>query len=418
MPDAPARQWAIQQRTRVERMDDDNAQSDGYGLETLWNRLFDNAFDEIYLFTAEDLYLLRASPSAHHHLGYDEAGIAALNLQDIAPDLTPAWFDAQSTAWKKNEQQPLRLETRLRRRDGSLYPVEVRLQYLASQQPSAFLITARVTSTTQITTDRTEAETELKKHCGHLQNLLEQRTIELKSINQELETFSYSVSHDLRAPLRHIDGFSQLLLDDYSNHLDEEGKAHLSRIRGGAQRMGKLIDDLLQLSRVARGKLQRESLKLGPIAMEIFDKLRHYDSQHGSQRKVTLVITPGLVANGDYHLIHVMLENLLSNAWKYTSKVTDARIKFGTNRQDGETIYYLRDNGIGFDMQYADKIFDAFKRLHADSQFEGSGIGLATVQRIIHRHGGRIWVEAEPSKGATFCFTLGESNGDTCATKM
>lgn len=392
-------------------MDEHNAQSGGHGFEELWDRLFDNAFDELYLFAAEDLHLLRASPSARNHLGYDEAGIATLNLQDIAPDLSPACLDARNTARHKKGQQPLYFETQLQHRDGSLYPVEMRLQYLTSPQSPAFLATARITpATQQDITNHIAAETKLKKHCDHLQDLVEQRNTELKAINQELETFSHSVSHDLRAPLRHIDGFSQLLLDDYSDHLDEEGKAHLSRIRSGAQRMGQLIDDLLQLSRAARGKLQWEPLKLGSMATEIFDKLRHYDLQHDSQRKITLDITSGLIANGDHHLIYVMLENLLANAWKYTSTVAEARIEFGANQQDDETIYYLRDNGIGFEMQYADKIFDAFKRLHPDSQFTGTGIGLATAQRIIRRHNGRIWAEAETDKGAIFYFTLGEAN--------
>jgi len=253
-------------------------------------------------------------------------------------------------------------------------------------------------------TKRINTEIELEVHREHLEELVEQRTMELTNINQELESFSYSVSHDLRAPLRHIDGFSQVLQEDYAKQLDEEGQQQLQRIRNSAQRMGQLIDDLLVLSRVSRGNIEREPLNLSSMAQDIFNKLQHYDTD----RKVSISIQSKILATADHRLIHVLLENLIGNAWKYTSKIDHANICFDAkiNEKD-ETVFCLRDNGAGFDMKYAERLFTAFKRLHSDREFEGTGIGLATVQRIINRHAGRVWATAEIGKGAAFYFTLG-----------
>ena len=251
---------------------------------------------------------------------------------------------------------------------------------------------------------RINTEIELEVHREHLEELVEQRTTELTNINQELESFSYSVSHDLRAPLRHIDGFSQVLQEDYAEQLGEEGRQQLQRIRNSAQRMGQLIDDLLVLSRVSRGNIKREPLNLSDMAQDIFNKLQHYDTD----RKVSISIQNKILATADHRLIHVLLENLIGNAWKYTSKIDHANIRFDAkiNEKD-ETVFCLRDNGAGFDMKYAERLFTAFKRLHSDREFEGTGIGLATVQRIINRHAGRVWATAEVGKGAAFYFTLG-----------
>ncbi|RFC37369.1 MAG: His Kinase A (phospho-acceptor) domain-containing protein [Candidatus Nitrotoga sp. LAW] len=244
--------------------------------------------------------------------------------------------------------------------------------------------------------------TRLRRVSVELEDQVTQRTIQLAAANQELEAFSYSVSHDLRAPLRSIDGFSRALLDDYSVQLDEVGKDYLQRVRAATQRMGQLIDDMLKLSRVTRSEMNFETVNLSVLAQTVADELQ----QAQPERRVEFVCMPGMTVRGDAHLLKIALENLLGNAWKFTSKREDARIKMGVTHQVGASVYFIRDNGAGFDMAYVGKLFSAFQRLHAMAEFSGTGIGLATVQRIIHRHGGRVWAEGELGKGATFYFTL------------
>ena len=249
---------------------------------------------------------------------------------------------------------------------------------------------------------RRRVEAALKNHQDHLEDLVRARTVALEAANKDLESFSYSVSHDLRAPLRGIDGFSQILIDDYSQMLDEEGRQHLDRIRIGAQRMANLIDDILELSRVTRRTLEYESLDLSNMSAEVVERL----NKANVDRQVEIHIEPGLQAKGDRHLIEIALQNLLDNAWKYTSKSPHARVDVGCQQNSDGNTYYIRDNGAGFDMQYANKLFKAFQRLHTVDDFPGTGIGLATVYRVIDRHGGRVWAEAELDRGATFYFTL------------
>ncbi len=225
----------------------------------------------------------------------------------------------------------------------------------------------------------------------------------MEATNKELEAFSYSVSHDLRAPLRTIDGFSLAILEDFGDQLNDEGRNYLMRIRTAAQRMAQLIDDLLNLSRVTRAPLNPEPTSLSTVAQHIARELQ----QTEPNRIVEFAITPNIIANCDPRLMKVVLENLLNNAWKFTSKQELARIEFGTvdDPADGR-VYFVRDNGAGFDMAYVNKLFGAFQRLHTSSEFPGIGIGLAIVQRIINRHGGRVWAEGELNKGAAFFFTL------------
>ena len=231
---------------------------------------------------------------------------------------------------------------------------------------------------------------------------LELVNTQLETANKELESFSYSVSHDLRAPLRSIDGFSQALLKDYNDNLDETGKDFLRRVRAASQKMANLIDDLLKLSRIARSEMHRERVNLTMVARETAEELQKTQPA----RRVEFIIADGVTAYGDPHLLRVGMENLLGNSWKFTGKNPAARIEFGATHGDGRAVYYIRDNGVGFDMAYADKLFGAFQRLHPNSEFEGMGIGLATVQRIIHRHNGRVWAEGKINEGATFYFSL------------
>ncbi|MFH1483702.1 MAG: MASE3 domain-containing protein [Chloroflexota bacterium] len=234
---------------------------------------------------------------------------------------------------------------------------------------------------------------------------LARQAAELAAVNKELEAFSYSVSHDLRAPLRGIDGFSQALLEDYAGKLDAQGKDYLQRVRAACQRMAQLIDDLLSLSRVARAETRYEVVSLSGLAQTIATELRKAQPE----RQVEFIIAGGLVASGDVRLLRITLEKLLENAWKFTAKHPSARIEFGAVQREGKTVYFVRDNGVGFDMAFADKLFSPFQRLHAETEFPGTGIGLAMAERIVHRHGGRVWAEGEVERGATFYFTLGRT---------
>ncbi|MHB9029984.1 MAG: sensor histidine kinase, partial [Candidatus Latescibacterota bacterium] len=237
-----------------------------------------------------------------------------------------------------------------------------------------------------------------------LNKRLRRQTIQLEATNKELESFSYSISHDLRAPLRSLDGFSQALEEDYADKLDEQARDYTSRIRAAAQRMARLIDDLLQLSRTTRAELNYTTVNLSEQAQSVIEELR----QTEPGRKVEITIQEVIVAEGDETLLRQVLQNLLGNAWKFTSHREDARIEFGVKREENRKIYFVRDNGAGFDMQYAEDLFVPFRRMHSETEFPGSGIGLSTVKRIIDRHGGNIWAESEPGKGSTFYFTLGD----------
>jgi len=227
---------------------------------------------------------------------------------------------------------------------------------------------------------------------------------ELERKNKELEAFSYSVSHDLRAPLRSIDGFSSALLEDHASKLDAQGQDYLRRVRVATQRMGELIDDLLQLSKVGRAELQRRQVNLSAMARIVAAGLQ----QAAPERHVRIAIEDDIVANADQRLLLVVLENLLGNAWKFTANVAEARIEVGAAQREGILSYFVRDNGAGFDMAYAQKLFTPFQRLHSETKFPGTGIGLATVHRIVERHGGRIWGEGVIDRGATFSWTLPE----------
>lgn len=235
------------------------------------------------------------------------------------------------------------------------------------------------------------------------EEVLQKRTAELEISNRELESFSYTVSHDLRAPLRSMDGFSQALIEDYADKLDEEGKGWLQNIRNSSQRMAHLIDDILGLSRVVRTELKFEWVNLSEIAGSIAERLTETEPA----RDIEFDIAPDIKVWGDSGLLSLVLENLLGNACKFTAGTKFAHIEFGTSQQNGKRVFYVRDNGVGFNMKYSNKLFKPFQRLHSDKEFHGTGIGLVTVERIIKRHGGNVWAESIEGKGATFYFTLG-----------
>src|SRR5467141_2755880 len=260
------------------------------------------------------------------------------------------------------------------------------------------------------------SEEELRRYAGELEQRVAERTHELEERNEalrrnaaelaasntELDAFAYSVSHDLRAPLRSIDGFSQVLLEDYAARLDEAGRDSLQRVRAATQRMGTLIDDLLKLARVTRAEMRTEQIDLSGMAREVVAEIE----RTAADRQVEFIVAPGLGAQGDSRLLRVVLDNLLRNGWKYTGKRPQPRVEFTARDENGDRVFVIKDNGAGFDMRYADKLFGVFQRLHSAAEFEGTGVGLATVRRIINRHGGRIWAEGVVDQGATFYFTL------------
>jgi PAS domain S-box-containing protein len=317
-------------------------------------------------------------------------------LEDIHPDDR----DRTEKVWRKAVAEKALYETeyRLRRYDG------VYRDYLARGVPLLAddgSVREWVGACIDISA-RKKAEKQIQQLNEELEQRVIERTAQLSAANKELEAFSYSVSHDLRAPLRSIDGFSQALLEDYQEKLDDMGKDYLERVRKATQRMGLLIDDMLKLSRITQAEMKHETLDLSAMIRDIVET----HQQKEPDRAVDATIQEGMMVQGDPYLMRIAIENLVTNAFKFTGKTADPRIAFGEVRNDTETAYFVRDNGAGFYMAYVGKLFGAFQRLHASDEFPGTGVGLATVQRIIHRHGGRVWAEGEPGKGATFYFAL------------
>jgi PAS domain S-box-containing protein len=297
----------------------------------------------------------------------------------------------------------LNVEHRIIHRDGAVRWLTIRAQTVFDGAGETRRPVRTVGAVLDIT-ERKQAEMQIRQLNTELEQRVRERTAQLEVANKELEAFSYSVSHDLRAPLRAIDGFSQALSEDFADCLDATGQDYLARVRNGTQRMGMLIDDLLQLSRVSRSELKPIDVDLSVMAHEIVANLQGT----APERPISVEIAAGLQAHGDARLLQIALTNLLDNAWKYTGKTAHARIEFDQVLINGQAVFRVRDNGAGFDMRYAAKLFGAFQRLHG-TEFPGTGIGLATVARIVHRHGGRVWAESEPGQGATFYFVLGES---------
>lgn len=313
-------------------------------------------------------------------------------LDCIHPDDRQFVIDSVNDCLEKNKEYDI--EHRIIWPNGSVHWVRETGDVIRDKDGKP----VRMLGIVQEITDFKKNEEQIKK----LNESLWQYTIRLEAANKEVEAFSYSVSHDLRAPLRSIDGFSQALLEDYADKLDEIGIDYLNRVRNASQRMGQLIDSMLQLSRLSRKEMHIENVDMTELSMDIINKFRKEDSS----RNVDFKVQDNLIIRGDKNLIQILLENLLGNAWKFTSKRSNAKIEFGENKKKNEIVFFIKDNGAGFDAKYADKLFVPFQRLH-DDEFPGDGIGLGIVSRIIRRHGGQIWAEGEVGKGAIFYFRLG-----------
>ena len=341
-------------------------------------------------------------------LGYTHEELLRLSTADITPP------DEQESAVKDNERL-LRgeiasyvREKRVVRKDERSIWVDLAVAALPDSEGRP----RNIISVYQDITERKRAEQEIFRLNAELEQRVAERTQQLEAINKELEAFSYSVSHDLRAPLRGIDGFSQMLLKKYASHLDDTAADYLQRIRRATLRMGELIDDLLQLSKISGSRIRIEAVDLSQLARSVLETLQESEPA----RKVVTEVQDGIEMSGDPRLLKIALENLLGNAWKFTTKKVDARIRLGIKEQDGEQVAFVKDNGAGFNMKYAHKLFGAFQRLHGVSEFEGTGIGLATVQRIVNLHGGRIWANATIGKGATFYLAIPRAAGNGMTT--
>jgi PAS domain S-box-containing protein len=343
--------------------------------------------------------IVEENPSWSKYTGRDYEEIKSFGwIEDIHPDDR----DRTGQIWSKAvaEKSFYETEYRVRRYDGVYRDYLARGIPLLAEDGSV----REWVGTCIDITDRKQAEEEIRKLNAELEQRVIDRTARLNATNKELESFAHSVSHDLRAPLRGIDGWSLALLEDYGERLDDQARQYLKLVRAETQQMGRLIDDLLKLSRITRAEMQLAPIDLTAMASRIAGRLQEERPDH----RIEFIIQPGLRADGDGQLLEIALSNLLDNAIKFTGKQTQARIEFGEAEADEGKAFFVRDNGVGFDMSYAPKLFGAFQRLHKTSEFPGTGIGLATVQRIIHRHGGRIWAEAKTDRGATFYFTLKE----------
>jgi len=346
--------------------------------------------------------IVEFNPAAESLFGHARATAVGASLIDL---IVPARFQQRyHHALERYFRRPhggrdRRLELVARRADGGEVPVEVAIQRVRQEGPPMY------TAFIRDITERKRSEQEIHQLNAELELRVLARTAELEAANKELEGFSYSVSHDLRAPLRAIEGFSEMLLEDYGEKLDETGKRHLERVRASTHHMSQLIDNLLKLARISRAEFRKQNVDLSVIAREIAEAL----CGEQPERKVDFEIAPELMVEGDPQLLRVVMDNLLRNAWKFTSKHPTAQVEVGRARRGGRPVYFVKDDGAGFDMGYAKLLFSPFQRLHRQTEFEGTGVGLATVQRVIHRHGGRLWAEAAVERGATFYFTLWDS---------
>lgn len=369
--------------------------------ELRYRRLLESVTDYIYSVTVEEGTAVSTTHAA--------ACVAVTGYTSRDYDLDPElWFNMvhpddrkavllQADLILSGDNVPP-LEHRIMHKDGMVLWIKNTVVRRYDEEGTLVAYDALVSDIT----GRKLAEEEIKRLNEELEVRIKERTAQLETANNELESFSYSVSHDLRAPLRHISGFSQALMEEYGDKIDTEGKGYLQRLCSASLRMSDLIDALLSLSRLSRSQLSFVPVDLTAMAGRVASDLK----QRRPERTVKFNIAKGLTVHGDPGLLHAVMENLLGNAWKYSSKKSSAYIEFAGNDAGAEHMFYVSDNGAGFDMEYVDKLFAPFQRLHREDEFEGTGIGLATVQRIIHRHGGRVWAEGESGKGAKFYFTI------------
>jgi PAS domain S-box-containing protein len=357
--------------------------------EQRFHEMFESHQSIMLLIEPESGRIVDSNTAAVKFYGYDREVLNGMNIADIN-QLAPAQIaQERSEALHKTTKQfifPHRLAS------GEIRTVEVYSSPInVNNQQILFSIIQDVTV-------REHSAQEITK----LNEDLIQRNNEIEFINNELEAFSYSVSHDLKAPLRSVSGFSSALLEDYSDKLDEQGKQYLQKIQEPSNLMTRLIEDLMTLSQVSARDVNYDKVNLSTLAGEVISELAKTDPDH----KVAITVEPEMITYGDRNLLRIVLSNLLGNAWKFSSKAAEPKIEMGVTEQNNKNVYFIRDNGAGFDMNYADKLFKPFQRLHTASDFSGTGIGLSIVQRIVHRHGGRVWAEGKPGEGATFYFTL------------
>ncbi|WP_455208683.1 PAS domain S-box protein [Kaarinaea lacus] len=359
-----------------------------------------NSIPDAVMFADTERRIIMNNPAVHSLFGYSDQELIGNTTEMLYADRADYVDQGRRRYRTGPDSEYGAYEVKYKRKDGSVFWSES----LGTQVKNTEGKIIGFIGLFRDITERKKTEEELLKHREHLEELVKERTVALENSNKELESYSYSIAHDLRAPLRSIVGFSQIILEDTGDKLDSVDREHLQRIVKSAAHMAELIDDILKLSRVSRSDMQLTNVNLSDICLEISKTL----CASNPDRRVEWSIQPDLTVLGDHHLLYIVMSNLLANSWKFTQKQSQALIEFGCIDDAGEKVFYVRDNGVGFDMKYCGKIFGLFQRLHHTDDYEGTGVGLATVQRIIDRHKGWIRIEGAIGKGATVYFSIPE----------